>query len=113
MSSACEVVNVSGFESKLNRRRLEVDWQECEGFYIGSRVNVSKPGLKSGKVHRFVFDGHQYCADVEFKLSFLKFLKMIPIDLLSFVDNQREQSLNLTRRRNEALPTTGPTGLAL
>lgn len=109
MSSACEVVNVEGFESKLNLRRLELDDNNLisdEGcFHVDQMVKAicKEKGQTLGKVKRFIRSGGMYHADVEFTINALKFLKMIAVIHLEAIETARALDLNLSRRRQEAM----------
>lgn len=102
--SACDISSFgSGFESFLNKRRVELDFQQFDSFSVGQRVTATtkERGVMSGKIYRFCQASGRFFADVEFTLASLRFLRMIDLEELS-VAAERDD-LNLTRRRNEAL----------
>lgn len=64
MSSACEMVNVAGFVSHLNRMRQELTTKELEGFKVDEFVMCTRTG-KMSKIHRFALSDGIYKADVK------------------------------------------------
>jgi len=83
--SSCEVTTLESYESKLNKRRVEIELDEYKGvegqFKVGQQVRAicKKKGQNLGKVYRFATAGGVSFADVVFKLPRLKFMIMIPL----------------------------------
>lgn len=110
MATVCEIVNIEGFQSKLNRRRVELDLtclNSSDGYFrVGEKVAIifKDKGVQDGKVRRFVKSAGKFYADVELKIKCLTFLRMIPVvDLESkCACPGLELSLDLSARRNEA-----------
>jgi hypothetical protein len=63
--SACEVTTLSGFVSKVNRMRIELDCAFLDGFRVDHFVKNTTNG-RMGKIHRFCVSEGVNKADVRY-----------------------------------------------
>jgi hypothetical protein len=88
--SYCEITTISGIEIKANIKRVELELQEYGGVKIGQRVNYpfKDRGVKAGKVYRFTRCLGMICAEIQYRLDRITFLKSFPADGLRSVNCQ-------------------------